>query len=164
MPIAIYPGSFDPVTLGHIDIAARAAELFDKLIVAVYDSPAKNLLFTTEERVALARRALIDHPNIEVVSYKGLTVDAAKSFGAKTIVRGLRALSDFELEMQLSHFYRNMAPEIDIVCLLTSLPYSFLSATMVKEIIRLGGPGDGLVPDFIADAIRGKFSSRPVSV
>ncbi len=159
MICAIYPGSFDPVTCGHIDIATRAARIFDRLVVAVYDRPAKNLLFTTEERLALAARAFEEIGNVTVSAFSGLTVDFAQQVNASVIVRGLRALSDFEVEMQLAHFNRKMAPGIDVVCLMPSLEYSFLSATMVKEIITLGGPSEGLVPDFVADAIRRKYAS-----
>jgi pantetheine-phosphate adenylyltransferase len=132
--------------------------MFDRLVVAVYDSPAKSLLFTTSERVDLARRALADIENCEVTSFTGLTVDYARRVGAGVMVRGLRALSDFEGEMQMSHFNRRMAPELDVVCLLTSLEYSFLSASMVKEIVRLGGPSEGMVPRFVAEAINGKLA------
>ncbi len=160
MPNAIYPGGFDPITWGHIDIARRAAAVFDQLVVGVYDAPSRHLLFSTAERVALATEALADLPNVEVTSFGGLTVDFARKMNAKVIVRGLRALSDFEVEMQLSHHYRKMAPEVEVVCLMTGLELGFLSATMVKEIISLGGPSDGLVPDFVAEAIRRKFADR----
>ncbi len=158
MATAIYPGSFDPITCGHIDIARRAARMFDRLIVAVYDTPSKNLFFSTAERVELARRALGGIEGCEVDSYRGLTVDYARSVGASVMVRGLRALSDFEVEMQMSHFNRKMDPDLDVACLLTSLEYSFLSASMVKEIIRLGGPSEGMVPDFVAAAIHEKVA------
>ncbi len=158
MATAIYPGSFDPITCGHIDIARRAARMFDRLIVAVYDTPSKNLFFSTVERVDLARRALEGVSNIEIGSYAGLTADYARSVGASVMVRGLRALSDFEVEMQMSHFNRKIDPDLDVVCLLTSLEYGFLSATMAKEIIRLGGPSEGMVPDFVAAAIHEKVA------
>ena len=161
LTVAIYPGGFDPITWGHIDIARRAARIVDRLVVAVYDRPAKNLLFSTEERVALAGEALRDIPNVQVTSFDELTVDFARQIGATVIVRGLRALSDFEIEMQMAHFNRRMAPELDVICLLTSLEYSFLSATMVKEILSLGGPSEGIVPDFVAEAIRRKYATRP---
>ena len=163
MPNAIYPGGFDPITWGHLDIARRAASLFDHLTVAVYDTPAKNLLFTTTERVDLARRALDGVPNVTVTSYQGLTVEFARRSGARVIVRGLRALSDFEIEMQMAHFNRKMAPEIDVVCLMTSLELGFINASTVKDIVRLGGPVDGMVPEFVAEAVRGKYASRRAS-
>lgn len=160
MTIAIYPGSFDPITFGHLDIAKRAAALFDTIVLGVYDLPAKNLLFTTEERVALAKRSLGDLPNVTVTSFSGLTVNFAREQHAKAIVRGLRALSDFEVEMQMAHFNRKMAPEIDVVCLMTSLELGFLNSSTVKDIIRLGGPNEGLVPDFVAEAIREKARQK----
>ena len=158
MTTAIYPGGFDPITWGHIDIAKRAATVFDRLVVAVYDSPAKTLLFTTSERVMLAVKALEGIDNVEVDTFSGLTVEYARKVNAKVIVRGLRALSDFEAEMQMAHFNRKMAPEVEVVCLMTSLEYGFLSARMVKEILKLGGPSEGLVPDFVAAAIRLKYA------
>lgn len=159
MPNAIYPGGFDPITWGHHDIARRAACIFDRLTVAVYDTPAKNLLFTTAERVALAKQALADVPNVEVTSYKGLTVDFARQIGAKVVVRGLRALSDFEIEMQMAHFNRKMAPEIDLVCLMTTLELGFINASTIKDIVRLGGPVEGMVPDFVVEAMRRKYDA-----
>ena len=160
MSTALYPGGFDPVTCGHIDIARRAATIFEDLVVGVYDTPAKHLLFSTGERVALATRALSDLSNVRVAPFSGLTVAFARSVGATVIVRGLRAISDFEIEMQMSHFNRMMAPEVDVVCLPTALEYGFLSATMVKEIVRLGGSAEGLVPDFVAKAIRWKYDGN----
>ena len=159
MPNAIYPGGFDPITWGHLDIARRAASIFDHLTVAVYDTPAKNLLFTTAERVGLARQALADVPNVEVTSYTGLTVDFARQAGAKVIVRGLRALSDFEIEMQMAHFNRKMAPEIDVVCLMTTLELGFINASTIKDIVRLGGSVEGMVPEFVVEAMRRKYAS-----
>ena len=160
MAVAIYPGSFDPITCGHIDIARRAARMFDRLVVAVYDTPAKSLLFSTAERVELASRALGSIENCEVSCFSGLAVDYARQVGARVMVRGLRALSDFEVEMQMSHFNRKMAPELDVVCLLTSLEFGFLSASMVKEIVRLGGSSEGMVPPFVATAIREKLARQ----
>lgn len=157
MRTAIYPGSFDPITCGHVDIAARAASIFDRLIVAVYDTPAKNLTFSTDERVAMAREALASLPNVEVVSFQELAVDVARRVGAKVIVRGLRAVSDFEVEMQMALLNRKMAPELEVVCLMTSLQYSFLSATVIKQIVKHGGPTEGLVPPHVAEALRQKL-------
>lgn len=159
MPItAIYPGSFDPVTMGHVDIARRAAAIFDQVILAVYDTPAKSLVFSTNERVTMARRATHDTPNVRIESFSGLLVDYAREVGAKVVVRGLRAVSDFEVETQMALLNRAMAPEIEVVCLITSLEYSFLSASLIKEVIKLGGPWEGLVPDFVATALKQKFS------
>lgn len=163
---AIYPGSFDPVTNGHIDIAARASRIFDRVIVAVYDTPSKTLVFSTPERVAMAQRALAEHPNVEVRSFTGLLVDFARQVGATVIVRGLRAVSDFEVETQMALMNRKMAPEMEVVMLVTSLQYSYLSASLIKEVIKLGGPDEGLVPDFVAEALRQKFAGQggPVPV
>ena len=155
---AIYPGSFDPVTLGHVDIARRAGAIFDEVILAVYDVPSKSLVFSTEERVDMARRATTGAPNVRVESFSGLLVDFARFVGAKVIVRGLRAVSDFEVETQMALMNRNIAPEIEVVCLITSLQYSFLSASLIKEVIKLGGPWEGLVPDFVAAALRHTYS------
>ena len=157
---AIYPGSFDPITMGHIDIAKRAAAIFDRVILAVYDTPSKSLIFPTPERVAMAERALAGESNLEVQPYTGLTVDFAQQVGAKVIVRGLRAVSDFEVETQMALMNRRLAPGIEVVCLVTNLQYSFLSASLIKEVIKLGGPAQGLVPDFVAEALRQKFIER----
>jgi pantetheine-phosphate adenylyltransferase len=157
---AIYPGSFDPVTMGHVDIARRAAAIFDQVIIAVYDTPAKSLVFTTPERVKMAKRAVDDVPNIRVQAFSGLLVDFARQVGAKVIVRGLRAVSDFEVETQMALMNRQLAPEIEVVCLVTSQQYSFLSASLIKEVIKLGGPSEGLVPDFVAEALQHKFAHK----
>lgn len=156
---AIYPGTFDPVTMGHIDIARRAAAIFDRVILAVYDTPAKTLVFSTPERVAMAKRALSDLDNLEVRSFNGLLVEFARQVQAKVIVRGLRAVSDFEIETQMALMNRKMAPEVEVVFLVASLEYNFLSASLLKEIIKLGGPSEGLVPDFVVDALRQKFAA-----
>lgn len=160
---AIYPGSFDPVTNGHIDIATRAANLFDLVIVAVYDTPSKQLLFTTEERVSMMAQALRDISNIRVESYSGLTVDFARKVGAKVIVRGLRVVSDFEWEFQMALMNRKLAPEIDFVCLMTNLKYSYLSSTIVKEVARLGGDVSDLVPPHVVQALKARFGDGGVA-
>src|SRR5262249_27809515 len=144
-----------------VDIARRAAALFARVIVGIYDTPAKNLLFSTEERVELAREALADVPNVEVHPYTGLTVEFASQIGARAIVRGLRAVSDFETEMQMAHQSRAMRPDIDYVCLMTSLEYSFLSASLMKEVARLGADVTNLVPDNVARALAGRFAAEP---
>jgi pantetheine-phosphate adenylyltransferase len=157
MKTAIYPGTFDPITNGHIDVATRAASLFDHLIVAVYDRPLKNLLFATEERLAMTQEALKELPNIAVQSYSGLTVNFARSVGAQVIVRGLRVLSDFELEFQMALTNRKLAPEIDTVCLITSQEYAFLSSSVAKEIAMVGGCVDQMVPHHVTKALKEKF-------
>jgi len=155
--IAIYPGTFDPVHYGHIDIATRAAKLFDHLIVAVYARPLKSLLFTTEERLAMVREALKDIPNVSVESYSGLTVGYARRKGAQVIVRGLRVTYDFELEFQMALTNRKLAPEIDTVCLMTSLEHTFVSSSIVKEVAMVGGCVDEMVPPHVVSALKRKF-------
>lgn len=157
MPRAVYPGTFDPVHSGHIDIATRAAGLFDHLIVAIYDRPLKSLLFDTKERKAMIEEALGHVPNVSVAMYSQLTVDFARQVGAQAIVRGLRVISDFELEFQMALTNKKLAPEIEFVCLMTSQQYAFISASTVKEIAMLGGCVDGMVPSHVADALRAKF-------
>ena len=157
MPRAIYPGTFDPVHNGHIDIATRAAGLFDHLTVAIYARPLKNLLFTTQERKAMMEEALGHIPNVSVATYNQLTVDFARQVGAQVIVRGLRVISDFELEFQMALTNKKLAPEIEFVCLMTSQEYAFLSASTVKEIAMLGGCVDGMVPPHVAKAMQAKF-------
>jgi pantetheine-phosphate adenylyltransferase len=157
---AIYPGSFDPVTMGHVDMARRAAAIFDRVIIAVYDTPAKSLVFTTDERVAMAKTALAGAENVTVQSFSGLLVDFARQVGALAIVRGLRAVSDFEVETQMALMNRKLAPEIEVVCLVSSLPYSYLSASLIKEVIKLGGSAEGLVPEFVIAALKQKYAGQ----
>jgi len=157
MTEAIYPGTFDPIHSGHIDIATRAAGLFDHLTVAVYARPLKNLLFTTQERKAMITEALDHIPNLSVATYRQLTVDFARQVGAQVVVRGLRVISDFELEFQMALTNKKLAPEIEFVCLMTSQEYAFLSASTVKEIAMLGGCVTGMVPRHVAEAMQAKF-------
>lgn len=157
MTRAIYPATFDPITLGHVDIATRAAALFDELVVAVYDRPLKNLLFSSEERWQMTYDALAHLPNVRIERYTGLTVEFARQQGATVIVRGLRVLSDFEWEFQLALTNRNLAPDIDTVCLMTSQEYSFLSSSVVKEIAFAGGDIALLVPTHVIQALRTKI-------
>lgn len=164
MKTALYPGSFDPVTNGHLDIVTRAAALFDRVIVGVYDAPAKEVLFSTQERVEMFSRAVQGLPNVSVASYSGLTVDFARRVGAQALVRGLRAVTDFEYEFQMALLNRKMAPEIEVVCLMTSLDYSFLTASMVKEIAGLGGRINGLAPDHVVVALEEKFRQRSAKI
>ena len=160
MTVAIYPGTFDPVHYGHIDIAKRAAGIFDKLVVAVYDRPQKNLLFSVAERLVMLRDALCGVPNIEVQSYGGLTVSYARQQGARVIVRGLRVITDFELEYQMALATRKLDEEIDIVCLMTGLEYAFISSSIVKEIALAGGPVTQFVPAHVAEALRARLVAR----
>jgi pantetheine-phosphate adenylyltransferase len=158
--IAIYPGAFDPIHFGHIDIAIRAASIFDELVVAVYDKPAKQLLFTAKERVALAQQALTNLSNVRVTPYSGLTVEFANEAGAQAIVRGLRATNDFELEYQMALTNRQLAPEIEFICLMTRQDYAFLSSSVVKEVALLGGNVGGMVPPHVASALEVKRHER----
>lgn len=161
MPTAIYPGTFDPVHNGHIDIAMRAAALFDHLTIAVYARPIKNLLFTTEERQAMLEKALGHIPNISVRAYRQLTVDYAREIGAQVIVRGLRVISDFELEFQMALTNKKLAPELEFVCLMTSQEYAFVSASTVKEIVMLGGCVKGMVPPHVMEAMQARLAKLP---
>jgi pantetheine-phosphate adenylyltransferase len=160
---AIYPGSFDPITLGHVDVARRAARLFEELIIAVYEGQEKpGALFTFPERVVMAREVVASVPesNIRVDSFSGLTVDYARSQDAGVIVRGLRAVSDFEYEFKLAHMNEHLAPEIEVVCLMTSSGHSFISSSLIREVAALGGDIDGLVPATVRDALRAKLAVR----
>lgn len=153
MTIAVYPGTFDPIHNGHIDIARRAAVIFEKVIVGIYDRPTKNLLFSVEERLTLARTVLQDIPNVSVERYDELTVNFVRRVGAKVIVRGLRVVSDFELEYQMALTNRKLCPTVDMVCLMTSLDYAFISSTIIKDVARAGGCIAEFVPDVIARAL-----------
>jgi len=156
LTIAIYPGSFDPITNGHLDIATRAAKLFDKLIIGIFDIPDKRLLFTTAERAEMARQAVIGSPNIEVESFNGLTVDFAKKVKAQAIVRGLRMTADFEREFDMAMMNKKLSPDLELVCLMSSLEYQFLSSSLLKEAASLGGNIDELVPKHVAIALKNK--------
>ena len=157
MTIAIYPGSFDPITNGHLDIAIRSAKLFDKVVIGVYDTPDKRLLFTTEERVNMVRGAIANLPNVDVESFSGLAVDFAKKVGAHAMVRGLRMSADFEWEFDLAMMNKKLSPEIELVCLMAKLEYQFLSSSLLKEAASLGGNIDDLVPKHVAEALAKKF-------
>ncbi|MCH2498892.1 MAG: pantetheine-phosphate adenylyltransferase [SAR202 cluster bacterium] len=157
MVTALYPGSFDPVTVGHVDITSRAAIQFEKLVVAVYDTPSKNLLFTTDEREQLMKDACSHISNVEVVRFSGLVVRFAKDIGAGAIVRGLRSGSDFEYEFDMAFMNRKLEPEVDLVCFMTSQDYMFVSASLLKEVARLGGDIKDMVPPNVAEAVYSKF-------
>ena len=146
MTIALYPGTFDPIHNGHIDIATRAAGLFEHVIVGLYDRPAKRLLFSADERAQMARLALAHLPNVTVQLYSSLTVDFAGQIGASVVVRGLRAISDFEFEFQLALTNKKLAPGVETVGLMSSLEYLFLSSTILKEVALLNGPVSKATP------------------
>ena len=159
MPKALYPGSFDPFSMGHLDVAARSAAIFDELLIAVYSSPTnKGLMFTTEERVALVRQSVEHLPNVDVVPFGGLVVEFARNAGAKVIVRGLRTAADFEYEYEMAFMNKKLAPDIELVCLMTSLQYQFVSASLLKEVASLGGDIEGLVPKHVAEALSQKLA------
>ncbi|CAI8335616.1 MAG: pantetheine-phosphate adenylyltransferase [SAR202 cluster bacterium] len=157
MVTALYPGTFDPITVGHLDIAERAAALFEKLIIGVYKLPDKNLLFSTDERVALFEEAVKDIPNVEVRVFDGLVVRFAKDIGASVIVRGLRSGTDFEYEFDMTFMNRRLEPDVDVVCLMTSQEYKMFSSSLLKEVARLGGDVQDMVPDGVVKALKNKF-------
>jgi pantetheine-phosphate adenylyltransferase len=160
MTVAVYPGSFDPITNGHLDIAARAARLFDKVIIGVYDTPARNLMFNTQDRVELVRQSITSLPNVEVRPFTGLIVDFARNLGARAIVRGLRAVTDFENEFEMAMMNKKLAPDCDVICLMANLKYAFLSASLIREVARLGGDINDLVPTPVASALKSKIAGR----
>ena len=154
---ALFPGTFDPIHYGHIDIANRASRLFDELVVAVYDKPLKNLVFSPEERFDLVKRAFADNKKIRVVGYSGMTVDFCYKIDAMVIVRGLRVFSDFEHEFRMALANRRLAPDIEFMALITSEQHTFLSSTTVREIASLNGNVSSMVPSFVKDALMDKF-------
>ncbi len=156
MAKAIYPGSFDPVHNGHVDIATRASVLFDELIVGVYEDSPKALMFSTEERVELFQRSVAHLGNVVVMPFTGLVPDVARSHGAVFILRGLRAGFDFELEFEMALMWRSLAPDIDVVCMMSALEYQFVFSSRIKEVQKLGGNIDALVPPQVSTALRAK--------
>lgn len=158
--IAIYPGSFDPLTNGHVDIIRRGARLFDRIVVGVLLNIEKSPLFTVNERVDLARQVFRDTANVEVDTFDGLLVDYARRKRATVIVRGLRAISDFEYEMQMALMNRRLNPEVETVFMMPAEPYTYVSSRLVKEVVALGGSVTGLVPAVIEDSLRDKRLAR----
>ena len=158
MVTAIYPGTFDPVHNGHVDVAGRASKLFDKLIIGIYDSPPKNLLFSTEERVEMFSNSVMDKKNIDVLPFSGLAVDFAIEVEADFILRGLRAGIDFEVEFEMAHMWRNLFPNIDVVCVMSSLEHQFIHASRIKEVAQLGGNVEKLVPPGVSDLFSEKLN------
>jgi pantetheine-phosphate adenylyltransferase len=154
---AIFPGTFDPVHYGHIDIAYRAGRLFNELVVAVYDRPMKSALFSPVERIEMAKFAFNDEKNIKVMGYSGLTVEFCKKIGAQVIVRGLRVFSDFEFEFRMALANHRLNPDIEVVALITHEEHTFLSSSTVKEIASLDGDVKSLVPPFVETALKKRF-------
>jgi pantetheine-phosphate adenylyltransferase len=151
---ALFPGTFDPIHYGHMDIAERASRLFDEIVVAVYDKPIKTLFFSPEERIALVKEAVDSNPKIRVTGYSGLTVEYAKKIGAQVIVRGLRVFSDFEFEFRMALANHRLSPEIEYMALITAEEHTFLSSTTVREIASLGGDVSSMVPPHVEKALK----------
>jgi pantetheine-phosphate adenylyltransferase len=157
MTVAIYPGSFDPVHLGHLDIIERAARVFDRVVVAVARNSEKEGLFTPAERMEMLEAAVGEMGKVEVDAFDGLTVEFAREKGARVLVKGLRAVVDFEYELKQASMNARLAPDLDTVFFMTSAPYYFLSSTLIREVARLGGRVTGLVPGGVEDRLRAKF-------
>mgnify|MGYP001353193351 CR=1 FL=1 len=151
---AFYPGSFDPAHNGHIDVATRASNLFDEVVVGVYEAPPKTLLFDTGERVELFKECLTSVDNVEVMSFTGLAPDVARDVGARVILRGLRAGFDFEQEFEMALMWRNLSPDIDVICMMSALEHQFIYSSRIKEVARLGASIDNLVPAHIAQSLK----------
>lgn len=156
MRTAVYPGSFDPIHFGHMDIAQRAVTLFDRLVVGIHARPDKRLLFTVGERVALARAVLEPFGNVDVLPYDGMTVEFARSLGAQTLVRGLRVISDFEREYQMALMNQQLQPHVETICLMTRYEYAFVSASLIKEVFVAGGDVSGMVSPLVLAALEEK--------
>jgi pantetheine-phosphate adenylyltransferase len=154
--IALYPGSFDPITNGHIDIATRASKLFDKTIIGIFATPGKNLTFSLEERVELAKKATAHLPKVEVRPYSNITVEFAREVKAQVLVRGLRMIGDFEWEFEMAMMNRMLATGLETICFMASQEYQFLSASLIKEVASLGGNIASLVPPHVAEALKKK--------
>jgi pantetheine-phosphate adenylyltransferase len=161
MPVlAVYPGSFDPITMGHVDIIQRGSRLFDRIVVAVLINADKSPLFSFGERVDIAREVFRDRANVEVDTFDGLLVDYARRRDAKVIVRGLRAVSDFEYEMQMALMNRRLSPDVETVFMMPAEPYTYVSSRLVKEVVALGGSVKGIVPDIVERRLREKKLAR----
>jgi pantetheine-phosphate adenylyltransferase len=151
--IALYPGSFDPITNGHIDIATRASKLFDKIVIGIFATPEKTLMFSLEERVDLAKKATRHLPKVEVKPYSNITVEFAREVNAQVLVRGLRMIGDFEWEFEMAMMNQMLSPGLETVCFMASQEYQFLSASLIKEVASLGGDIHSLVPKNVAQAL-----------
>src|SRR5512147_2274547 len=163
MSLAIYPGSFDPLTNGHVDIISRGARLFDRIVVSILVNAEKAPLFSMEERVEIARAVFADQRNVEVDTFNGLLVDYVARRGAQVIVRGLRAVSDFEFEFQMALMNQRLNPKIETIFMMPAEQYTYTSSRLIKEIFRLGGRIHGLVPDMVEERLRRKIAARPTA-
>ena len=160
MTTAIFPGKFDPVSMGHLDIISRSARLFDRIVVAVFDNPGRETLFSVAERQGLIRDAAQDLTNVEVDTFQGLVVDYARSKGAQVLVRGLRLNSDFEYEFEMALMNRKLGPDIEVVCLITSLEYQYVRSSRLKEVAALGGNISGLAPPNVIKALMERLGAH----
>ena len=160
MSHAVYAGTFDPITFGHVDVAARAAHVFDRLTLAVAEDPRKSLLFSTAERIELARKSLAGLDNVAVVPFSGLLVNWARALGIQTLIRGVRAFSDFEYDLQMALTNRKLAPDIETLFLMPCEDYSYVSSSMVREIAALGGAVEKFVPPPVAAALQRKLTAK----
>lgn len=160
MTKVLFPGSFDPIHLGHVDIARRVSKIFDEVIVAVYDRPSKSLLFSPAERIRLAKECLKDCQNVQVLGYSGLTINFAEQIGAQVIVRGLRVFSDYEYEFRMALANTRLNPGIDTIALITAEENMFISSSTVKEIASLGGDVSSMVPPIVEKALKSKFRKK----
>ena len=159
--VAVYPGTFDPITNGHQDLVRRASGIFDRVVVGIASNPYKAPLFSLDERVELARKVVADLPNVKVIGYAGLTVDFAREQGSQIVLRGLRAVSDFEFEFQLANMSRHLAPDVDYVFLTPKEQFTFISSTMVREIAMLGGDVSRFVHQVVVEALAKRRAARP---
>lgn len=158
--LAVYPASLDPIHFGHIDVARRALRIFDQVIIAIYATPKKNVLFTVDERVKLAQEAFKDDPNIQVAQFSGLVVNYAVSVGAIALIRGLRLFGDFEYEFRMGIANKTLAPELETVAILADVKYIHISSSTVREIAELGGDVSHLVPNHVDFALKDRFAAR----
>ncbi len=158
--IAVYPGSFDPITYGHLDIINRGLEVFDEVVIAVARNSSKKELFSTQERIDLIRSVVGDNPRLKVDTFEGLLVDYVCSIGARVILRGLRAVSDFEYEFQIAQMNHAVKDQVETLFMMTSVPYGYLSSSIVKEVASLGGSVDAFVPEPVRVALERKFASK----
>ena len=157
--VALFPASFDPITNDHLDVARRALRIFGRLVMGVAVNVTKRETFTVEERIEMVRAEFADDPRVEVTSFEGLTVDYARQIGAAVVIRGVRAMSDFEYEFEMALMNRRLAPDVDVVCLMTELQYQFVRASLIKEVARLGGDINGLAPPNVIAALKAKFGN-----